>query len=373
MYSRFLDTLDTLLSQLPAKSDIIIGANINSNIGTVDNTHSAKFCPALGPHGLKKCNKKGKSLLHVYLTHNLRIMNTFFETKANSPGHSTWTSNQPTNTGIADSHMLDIIVCSKSLHKHALNCCPTLDGLDSNHHAVQMDLNLTSIKYKVKKSMNRGDIDWRKICEEEEQRKLYNKYLLQFTSRKMPYNNFCKAVVHTGRETTVAIDPKCEGWYAASEHILAPAIQEKNQLRHRLHDRNSLNPEQLADIQSQLKAINKCNQGLVELAKARWYKNICRKIHDMKMDPRLAWENIPILTGGKMAHHKTNLNMSMHLENGKLASNAKENMSVFGAHFTKVLNNHRHVDHTVLDLIEQKPSLIAIDKPITFKEVKKSD
>jgi hypothetical protein len=104
------------------------------------------------------------------------------------------------------------------------------------------------------------------------------------------------------------------------------------------------------DIQSQLKAINKCNQGLVELAKARWYKNICEKIHDMKMDPRLAWENIRILTGSETAHHKTNLNMSMHLKNGKLASNAKENMSVFEAHFNKVLNNHRPVNLTVLDL-----------------------
>ncbi len=69
--------------------------------------------------------------------------------------------NQPTNTGLADLHMLDVIVCSKSLHKHVLNCCSTLDGLDSNHRAVQMDQNLTSIKYKMKKSMNHRDIDWR--------------------------------------------------------------------------------------------------------------------------------------------------------------------------------------------------------------------
>jgi hypothetical protein len=75
----------------------------------------------------------------------------------------------------------------------------------------------------------------------------------------MPYNNFCEAVVRAGGETAVAIDRKCKGWYVASKHILAPAIQEKNQLRHCLHDRNNLNPEQLADIRSQLKAINKCN------------------------------------------------------------------------------------------------------------------
>jgi hypothetical protein len=70
------------------------------------------------------------------------------------------------------------------------------------------------------------------------------------------------------------------------------------------------------------------------------------------MDPRFVWENIRILTGGKTTHHKTNLNRSMCLENGKLASNARENGSVFGTHFDKVLNNHQPVDRSVLDLNE---------------------
>jgi hypothetical protein len=46
-------------------------------------------------------------------------------------------------------------------------------------------------------------------------------------------------------------------------------------------------------------------------------------------------------------------------------------MSVFGLHFTKVLNNHRPVDYSVLDLLEQKPCMISIDNLITFSEVKK--
>ena len=39
----------------------------------------------------------------------------------------------------------------------------------------------------------------------------------------------------------------------------------------------------------------------------------------MSMGPRLAWENIRILTGDETAHHKTNLNMSMRLANGEFA------------------------------------------------------
>ena len=90
------------------------------------------------------------------------------------------------------------------------------------------------------------------------------------------------------------------------------------------------------------------------------------------MNPRLAWENIRILTGGETAHHKTTINMAMKMEDGTLASNAKENMSVFGMHFHKVLNNHRPVDTTVLDLIQQKPHLTAINMPIKFRVVKEA-
>jgi hypothetical protein len=64
------------------------------------------------------------------------------------------------------------------LHKQVRNCCTTLDGIDSNHCAFYLDFNITSIKYKTKSLMNCSDINWRKICEEDEQPKLYNKYLL---------------------------------------------------------------------------------------------------------------------------------------------------------------------------------------------------
>jgi hypothetical protein len=55
-------------------------------------------------------------------------------------------------------------------------------------------------------------------------------------------------VVRAGKETAVTIDRKCEGWYTASKSILAPAIQEKNQLRHRLHDRSGLSPDEIASL-----------------------------------------------------------------------------------------------------------------------------
>jgi hypothetical protein len=117
IYARFLDTLDTLLSKLPAHNKIIMGTDINANISRLDELQSSKFHSTLGPYGFSKHKSKGKGLLTVYLAHCLQVMNTFFEGKANGPGYGTWSNNQPTSTGQAESHMLDLIVCSTMLYK----------------------------------------------------------------------------------------------------------------------------------------------------------------------------------------------------------------------------------------------------------------
>jgi hypothetical protein len=207
IYAHFLNTLDTLLSKLSTHNKIIMSVDINANIGRLDELQSSKFHPTLGPYGFSKRNSKGEGLLTVYLAHCLCMMNTFFEGKANKPGYGTWSSNQPTTTGKAESHMLDLIVCLTMFHKHVRNCQVAIDRADSNHHAVPMKLNLTSLKYKEKASLNGGEID----CEEDKQHKLYNTYLLELTTCDMTYDNFCEAVVRAALETAVSIKCKCKG------------------------------------------------------------------------------------------------------------------------------------------------------------------
>ncbi len=280
IYMRFLETLDSLLNKLPT-SKLIIGADINANIGQFDNKSGVDFGLAIRPHGFPNRNPKGEGLLNVYLAHRLRVMNTFFPGKVNGPGHGTWTSTQPTSNRQADSHMLNVIVASTTLHKRIKNCFVLPDGIESDHRAVRMTLNLTSIKYKPKVSMHSGEINWRAIPEQDEQRKLYNKYLLELTSKDMMYDNFCEAVVQAGRETVTGIENKCEGWYRASKDILTPAIEEKNRLLHQLHDKHLITPVEIEILKTKLKEINKRNRDLVELAKARWYSGICGKIHNM--------------------------------------------------------------------------------------------
>ncbi len=59
----------------------------------------------------------------------------------------------------------------------------------------------------------------------------------------------------------------------------------------------------------------------------------------------------------------------MKMANGKLATNGKENMAVFGPHFDRVFNNHRPVNPTILANNPQHPTLHDIGSPITFDKV----
>jgi hypothetical protein len=71
IYLRFLDTLDELLSKAPATSELIMGADVNSNIGKLNGVSSTEFRSVIGPHGLPRRNMEGESLLHVYLGHQM--------------------------------------------------------------------------------------------------------------------------------------------------------------------------------------------------------------------------------------------------------------------------------------------------------------
>jgi hypothetical protein len=76
-HARFLDIVDDLLSKHPP-SEIVMSADMNANVGCNSQEEDDPFAPALGPHGISKGNLKGKTLLGVYTSHGLQIMNTYY-------------------------------------------------------------------------------------------------------------------------------------------------------------------------------------------------------------------------------------------------------------------------------------------------------
>ncbi len=100
----------TLLIKLPS-SKIVMGANINTNVGCNLQDDDDLLAPALGPHGPSKCSGKGKNLVDVYMSHGLRVIHTYYLEKRDI-GHGTQTSTLNREQG-----MLNVMLCLITLHK----------------------------------------------------------------------------------------------------------------------------------------------------------------------------------------------------------------------------------------------------------------
>ena len=92
----------------------------------------------------------------------------------------------------------------------------------------------------------------------------------------------------------------------------------------------------------------------------------------MRHTPKSAWEGIKVLAGGMLSHHKALTVMRFKLPNGNLAVSDTENASILGPHFKRVYTNHRKIDWTVLDNIQQRMTMVELDTKITLEELKKA-
>jgi hypothetical protein len=185
----------------------------------------------------------------------------------------------------------------------------------------------------------------------------------------MPYEDFHDEIKKAGKDTALLVKSKGNGWFIFNQDYIAPSIDERNQLIHTLCPSATL-PTSIANaMRDAFTRLNKNIKDKVLIAKAQWAAHLCSKIHNMAMNPRLAWEHIHLLTGGSTIHHKKSVPMAMKMPNGNIATNRKENISVFAPHFERVFNNHCPVDLTILNKIAQHPVLPELDLPISFDKV----
>jgi hypothetical protein len=92
----------------------------------------------------------------------------------------------------------------------------------------------------------------------------------------------------------------------------------------------------------------------------------------MRMEPRLAWEHIRLLTKVESAHHQQRTAMSMHLPDRSHATDASENTSVLALHLQRVFNNHRSTDPTLPEHITQQQMQWELNNPISWEEFSKA-
>jgi exonuclease III len=123
----FNELLDDTLNNLPANHNLIMGGDINAQVGRRD---CEEYEDVMGIWGMKERNDKGRSVLEVYMTYNLRVMNTYFE-------HEEYWTYQSFNEE-KTMHMIDLFVVSSALLKRIKGCQVVRDGITSDHRAIKL-------------------------------------------------------------------------------------------------------------------------------------------------------------------------------------------------------------------------------------------
>ena len=342
---------------MPTNAEIIIGSDVNVKVGRRDCEEHKRV---LGPFGLDDRNEKGKDLLQIYMANDMRVSNTFFDHSS----HITYESFNKDQTKC----MLDIFVTSADLHKRVRNCMVVDNGIKSDHSAVTLKLSITSIKFKESTKLQEPKRDWRRIQYEEQANIKFSDLILSETTEETPANEFCEIIMKAAAETATTTETSVDGWFEFSKDTLVPLIGHRNKMLHAIKHSNRSNND-LEHTKAQLKALqNRIDYNTAE-AKHKWSAYYSDKVSKMNFDGKTAWEAIRLLTNGFSAHHKKTKSMAMRLPNGELAKNDEENMSVMGPHLNKVFNNHRPVDDTVLDLLEQREKFDDLDESIQWSEM----
>ncbi len=112
-FENFHITLNSILTQLPPETNIILGHDISANLGT--NANSGQHLKeTIGAYGIENRNKKGTSLINLMASFNMKITNTYFNLRPlnldATTTHTTWRNPNASKS----QHMLDVFSCSNS-------------------------------------------------------------------------------------------------------------------------------------------------------------------------------------------------------------------------------------------------------------------
>eukprot|EP00978_Attheya_sp_CCMP212_P012017 scaffold29800_cov23-Attheya_sp.AAC.1 len=107
----------------------------------------------------------------------------------------------------------------------------------------------------------------------------------------------------------------------------------------------------------------------IGIDKTKWHEGRAKEVHDMKFNQKSAWQSIKEIRDDFEGHYTQQSNLKMRKSNGDLASSDAENADVMGEHFTKVFNNHRDIDLSVLEELDQRTTDNEVGNPPTAGEI----
>ena len=179
----FNSELDEVLSRMADDRDIVMGGDMNAQVGRRRDSDPDSYSNVLGPFGLEAQNDKGRDLLQVYLSNKLCIMNTFYEASS----HVTHISCNKEKTEC----MLDMTSVSKGIFSRVSDCRKVDDGIRSDHSAICLKLMTCSIEFNRAGAVSNGEVDREKILNDSKTNSDFNKCFDGKWDKETCYEDFC--------------------------------------------------------------------------------------------------------------------------------------------------------------------------------------
>jgi hypothetical protein len=92
-FEDFNTILSSIFTQTPPDTNIILGHDINANVGTSSN-NGQHFKETIGTYGVENRNKKGISLINLMASLSMKITTSFFNPRPSNLDatmtHTTW-------------------------------------------------------------------------------------------------------------------------------------------------------------------------------------------------------------------------------------------------------------------------------------------
>ncbi len=216
-FENFNTILSSIITQLLPETNIILGHNINANVGTSANSRQ-HLKEMIGAYGIENRNKKGTPLINLMASLNMKITKSFNPRTSNfnaTTMHTTWRNPNASKS----QHMLDVFLCFNNFFNRVQGCNPTRKDAESDHMVVVLKIHINKLAFKMKDKELATKIDWKKIMNDETTKAIYNKKLEELTNANQnnndtqeEYTSYFKNVKRTGKETaTKTITPPWTG------------------------------------------------------------------------------------------------------------------------------------------------------------------
>ncbi len=187
-FEDFNTILSSILTQSSPDKNIILGHDINANVGTSSN-NGQLFKETIGSYGIENRNKKGISLINLMASLSMKITYSFFNPRPSdldaTTTHTTWRN---PNTSKSQ-HMLDVFSCSNTFFNRVQGCNPPRKGAESNHTAVILKIHINKLAFKMKDKKLTTKTLWEKILNDETTNAIYNKKLQEITNTNEDNND----------------------------------------------------------------------------------------------------------------------------------------------------------------------------------------